>query len=361
MGIPNFNRWLLEKYRNIKQIHTEIQCDNLYLDTNGIIHKYAQKNLDEQLIIQQVLDFLDRLIRSVRPRELIYIALDGVVPRIRMTYQRTNRFIKSKNLSENKFDECHIKPGTKFMMKFYKCLHYFISHRMDTDQLWRSLKIILSNANVPGEGEQKIVNFIRKQSNLLTHVIYGSDSDLILLGLSTHQSNLLISHEFNDSENRFVCISLSKLRTELMNESKQISSLRNVERFIDDWIFLCLLFGNDYLPKSFSMDFFGYSITMEMLLNVYRRVLPKSNDYLTENGSINQNRLILFFKALYELDKDGKLRRTIYYENKFHIQNNQLENFVSKLVEDYVRGLSWTLEYYFGTVPSWDWLVIDFN
>ena len=63
------------------------------------------------------------------------------------------------------------------------------------------LKIIYTGADVPGEGEHKIVDWIRKYKvsdefdENTTHCIYGLDADLIMLGLVTHLPNLFILRE----------------------------------------------------------------------------------------------------------------------------------------------------------------------
>ncbi len=73
------------------------------------------------------------------------------------------------------------------------------------DDAWQGLTVIFSDANVPGEGEHKIIAHMRTQRTQpgypagLHHVIYGMDADLILLGLASHEARVSILREASDS------------------------------------------------------------------------------------------------------------------------------------------------------------------
>jgi 5'-3' exoribonuclease 2 len=97
------------------------------------------------------------------------------------------------------------------MHRLAKALRGYILERSNNDFLWKGLTIIFSDAFVPGEGEHKILDFIRTQRSQkdykpdTSHCIYGADADLIMLGLSTHETHFFILREVFMNPNDKVC------------------------------------------------------------------------------------------------------------------------------------------------------------
>lgn len=70
---------------------------------------------------------------------------------------------------------------------------------MDTE--WKSLDVFYSDCCVPGEGEHKIMDFLRysKRGGLFTptttHCVYSPDADVILLTLALNIENICVIKE----------------------------------------------------------------------------------------------------------------------------------------------------------------------
>ncbi|XP_037541967.1 5'-3' exoribonuclease 2 [Nematolebias whitei] len=396
MGVPAFFRWLSRKYPSIvvhcveekgKEFNgvripvdttrpnpNEVEFDNLYLDMNGIIHpcthpedKPAPKNEDEMMVA--IFEYIDRLFNIVRPRRVLYMAIDGVAPRAKMNQQRSRRFRASKEgveLTEEKnrvreeiiqkggylppeeikerFDSNCITPGTEFMDNLAQCLRYYVADRLSNDPGWKNVVVFLSDASVPGEGEHKIMDFIRRQRAQPNHdpnthhCLCGADADLIMLGLATHEPNFTIireefkpnkprpcalcgqmGHELKEcqgtarekqgqhdefadtiptAEQEFIFIRLSVLREYLARELTMASLpfTFDFERSVDDWVFMCFFVGNDFLPHLPSLEIREGAI--DRLVGIYKDVVHKTGGYLTQNGFVNLERVEMIMQAV---------------------------------------------------------------
>ena len=99
------------------------------------------------------------------------------------------------------FDSNAISPGTKFMYELNLHLEFFVQYKLNTDPLYQKLDVVLSDSSVPGEGEHKMMDYIRQAKNApdynpnLRHCFYGADADLIMLSLLTHEPNFMIIRE----------------------------------------------------------------------------------------------------------------------------------------------------------------------
>jgi 5'-3' exoribonuclease 1 len=265
------------------------------------------------------------------------MAIDGVAPRAKLNQQRSRRFRSARDLAEatkdvpkdqdgNKgdvFDSNCITPGTEFLAKVSRTIQYFIRKKIKEDPLWHGLTVIFSGHDVPGEGEHKIMQHIREMRNQPTyqpntrHCIYGQDADLIMLGLVTHEPHFTILREvidfnfnFNNKnslkavkkftkESDFQLLHLSVLREYLEIEFCYQQPEFDLERVIDDFVFMTFLVGNDFLPHMPSLDIGDGAF--DLLFDLYReqRTGWGKGSYLTHSGDIcDPHRLEVFIEAI---------------------------------------------------------------
>ena len=207
------------------------------------------------------------------------------------------------------------------MHRLSTCLHYYVHERLRNDAGWKNLSVILSDANVPGEGEHKIMDYIRRQRAQpnhdpnTRHILCGADADLIMLGLATHEPHFTIireefkpnkprpcdicgqmGHEMKDcqgaereksgehdeigpsvaSEQQFIFVRLYVLREYLAREltMPDLPFPYDLERAIDDWVFMCFFVGNDFLPHLPSLEIREGAI--DRLVNLYKQTVYKT-------------------------------------------------------------------------------------
>jgi len=238
-------------------------------------------------------------------------------------------------------------------------LKYWVSHKLTTDPGWADLKIIISDSSVPGEGEHKIVDWIRRQRTYpdwdanTSHVIYGLDADLIMLSLATHEPNFRVLREdvfFQGNKSAQACrncgetghfaanckgeppsalcdpqltVGEKPIKDPTVVEKAKpvdpkpfiwldVSVLReylavelvvpgvpfpfDVELAIDDWIFMIFFVGNDFLPHLPSLEIREGAI--DVLLKIWRSELGRMGGYLTRNGKVNMDRAGIILEGL---------------------------------------------------------------
>ncbi|KAI8977920.1 exoribonuclease 1 [Pilobolus umbonatus] len=306
--------------------------DNLYLDMNGIIHNCSHNNnesvhfrITEEQIWIGVFNYIDHLFSKIKPKKVFFLAIDGVAPRAKMNQQRSRRFRTAKDAEENRakalmkgeelpaedpFDSNCITPGTAFMKKLTVELRYFIAKKMTEDANWRGIEVVLSGPEVPGEGEHKIMEFIRLSKAQTDydpntrHCLYGLDADLIMLGLLSHDPHFaLLREEVTFGRNNkkkqsldqqnFYLMHLSLMREYLDMEFQSIapnlSFPYDFERVLDDFILLALFVGNDFLPNLPNLHI--NEGALGLMFNIYKEVLPTCDGYLQEGGDVNMSRL----------------------------------------------------------------------
>ncbi|GJQ09891.1 hypothetical protein GpartN1_g1682.t1 [Galdieria partita] len=357
MGVPKFYRWVSERYPlTLHKVVPSVvpDVDNFYLDANGILHNCARPKdsqepfpcqyPSEEEIFLETFNYIDMLFSMIRPKRLVYIAIDGVAPRAKMNQQRARRFRtatdrtkemenrlqQGKPIPQRWFDSNCITPGTRFMARFSEALEYLVHKKITEDKSWASVKVILSTTNAPGEGEHKIIEYIRRkklsgdwEANL-SHCLYGLDADLIMLSLVTHEPHFILLRERTDLSKLFAskkgnfgveatpldrCISgefeffsIGVLREYLDREFCKLPiTFYNLENCIHDFIFMCFLVGNDFLPQLPTLNIAEGAL--DTMLTLYKKLLPLFGGYLIENGNIVMERLEIFLSKLGLLER----------------------------------------------------------
>lgn len=370
MGVPKFFRYISERYPCLSELIRENQVpefDNLYLDMNGIIHNCSHPNdsdvffrISEEKIFSDIFHYLEFLFRMIRPQKLFFIAVDGVAPRAKMNQQRGRRFRSAREAQEQmeeaqkkgevlpteaRFDSNCITPGTSFMVRLQKALEHFIKVKVSTNPLWMHCKVILSGHETPGEGEHKIMDYIRHakaspgfDSNT-RHCLYGLDADLIMLGLCTHERHFSLLREEvkfgkNDKkssiveETRFYLLHLTLMREYLELEFAPVrNKLKfefNIYKLIDDWVLMGYMVGNDFIPHLPHLHI--NENALPTLFQAYMDILPSLDGYINEGGILNMPRLEVLMNRLARFDRDIFLENYTdlqYFKSKRAINNTE--------------------------------------
>ena len=450
MGVPGFFMWLWKRYKGTNFVFDKSKLnkkkdllliekvgsiDYFLIDTNCMIHPVCFKTLAdhnnitnkaklENKMMEEVLIYLEKMIKYVDPKKGVYIAIDGVAPVAKIKQQRSRRFksvhdrilwqnIKKKHNKEvpNSWNNSAITPGTEFM----RLLNVKIIEWCKKQKL----EIIYSSSNTPSEGEHKLLQFIRdnnKEKKKFSYVIYGLDADLIFLALTTGLKDIFLLREAvhlnkNKSTDVLNYVWMEKMRESInvtisdlikINlEKEDISKIVEEDRIINDFIFICYLLGNDFLPHLPSLDIskngLDYLIEyyVECLINSkFKYIIDKTNkdminqdvfDNLMNKLADDEDSIIMenynnkrrkyrsqssdpYDKEMHKIENlmfkiddpiklgsdSSELWEKRYHKHYFGVEKDY-ENFVKEMCKHYVIGLKWVTLYYFDKCASWDW------
>ena len=297
-------------------------------------------------MMSKVFAYLDHIFRMVRPRRLLYMAIDGVAPRAKMNQQRSRRFrsaLEAEKLraeaaakgepeaAGDPFDSNCITPGTPFMARLSEHLKFYVLKKQTEDPLWQKATVILSGHEVRGEGEHKIMEHIRWARGEpgwdpnQTHCLYGLDADLIMLALVTHEPHFCLLREVvkfgagansgqpsretlqNPTDDGFLLQHVGLLREYLDAEFRGIADSLpfpyDCERVVDDFVLLCMLVGNDFLPPLPTLDIAEGALNT--LFSTYRELLPTLGGYVSGDdggGTFDAKRLEVILERMGEME-----------------------------------------------------------
>lgn len=200
MGIPSYYKRLIDRYPKLVQKRVDgMQSDVLLMDFNCLIYQcvrgdtipqYSEETrlTWEAAVLEAVKSYTVKVWNTAGRPSKVFIGVDGVVPMAKIRQQRLRRFksrwlaameleVSVRKPGEEVWDTNAITPGTEFMEKLARALKSLAAARPG----W-----VVSAADEPGEGEQKLMAWVRGHAKELIDkkvVVYGLDADLIVLSL----------------------------------------------------------------------------------------------------------------------------------------------------------------------------------
>ncbi len=303
MGVPGFFSWLLKNKKKLGAKNLIISKPNinikwLMLDANCLLHpcvantleKYKEgmleinESMDIRLQIEEhiwikITSTINDMIEQIKP-EYLYVAIDGVAPMGKILQQRQRRYrflfdkkikINNNSTSTNELDDIisrtilkknginepilplssiELTPGTDYMERIHIKMKKYMKKLGN-----QGIKYIYSSYHDEGEGEHKILQYIKKNLTYLDSiVIYGLDADLLFLSLGIGEKyDLYVMREQQVFSNKDV--DLDEVPEYNFVEIKELHKLiSNLEISTNDFIVLCYLIGNDFLPGLLTID-----------------------------------------------------------------------------------------------------------
>jgi 5'-3' exonuclease len=417
----------------------------------------------EAELLQRICDSIDACIAVLRPTNSVFIAFDGVAPVAKLNQQRERRY-KSWYLGEmesqrrrdhNKtvqkkkgqkgghveppkpaWNTSSITPGTKFM----NALHDKLSVYYDTTNpsglnarynLSGGAGIIVSSSKEPGEGEHKLFEYIRQHAAEHADkntIIYGLDADLIMLCMShLHISRGIYLYRETPEFVKSINVSLDEKERYFMDIPEfsdaiwgatstphtpngaliptiahRKGGVRGTHGSPMDYIFMCFMLGNDFMPHFPALNIRTTGIAT--LMDAYRATIgagetiiqsPSPGEYAIHWP--NYRKLIAHLAAqeltlirkehatrdrqarhMRDSDKDDDVMHDVLmlpmsqrdvergidpfsagWEHRYYAalcdMPEPTDQAIASLCRNYLEGMEWTFRYYTRGCVDWKW------
>jgi 5'-3' exonuclease len=331
MGVLRFFYWIYKNHRDVlstEQDNFKREFDALYIDLNAVIHpvcqrlfgyggkksllfKQSSKNISDSEIFKGVCQEIEKLKNISNPKKFLFVAIDGVAPMCKTAQQRQRRF-QSVNMKKD-FDSNKITVGTEFMFLLSFYIKGWLEYKSKSD--WKNIKIILSDEKVVGEGEHKLIHHAKKMlQSSFKCCIYSPDADLIMISLGAIMkinlpNNIVILREniYRDScSNKYFFVDIQAFKFKLFH----LMEKRDFH-CISDFILMCFIMGNDFLPHSPSLEITTTENNgLDILIEMYKS-LSESLTFENEKGKwcLNRNSLFTLFFLLHSKESEFLIHR----------------------------------------------------
>ncbi|SCN60086.1 exonuclease, putative [Plasmodium chabaudi chabaudi] len=346
-GIPRMYKWLTSYYPTVREElindGEKKKVDIFYIDMNGVIHHCTHANkdalpiYDEHELFSNILHYLKNLFYLIKPQKLVYIGVDGVSPKAKMNQQRKRRFLSLFKIHDNSntpnlFNPNCITTGTDFMYKINLTLNKWF--KILKKKKVFNFDIIYSGSDVAGEGEHKILKFIRENckndSNFKNwnHCIYGLDADLIMLSLVTHLNNIFILRDkfklTNDSSHNNIVDTIEKVQYEFnVNSNSDSTEADNNEKEIST---------NSELKETDQSEENKNISNEEPLNNYFNKIHKYTHDYYLHYDELNSYDFEIL--DIYKLRSSIKTQIATYI-NKLKKEKNIIFS-INRVIDDIV-------------------------